>query len=269
MVCKMVKKGLIGAALGAGLLGLVFGTAAPSYVQTAFHKARHGAKSAVPVEFEIDRARNDIARLDPAIDSGIETLARAMGQVKQVSNQIASLRDELNTEGRQLQAMNKLIQSGDLHLTGGSAYSEKTVKADLARKMDHYKILKTTLAENEQTLVILQENVASARKGLDALKAAKQDLTARVDSAQARLNQIKAARAANRYSFDDSAIGQVKKTVSELETQLEQMSRVDELKEKYLSEGTLVAPDSTRDVSKEIEAEFNNAPKSENSAEKY
>jgi hypothetical protein len=38
MVCSIMKKGLLGAALSAGALFLVFGTSAPSYVRTAFHK---------------------------------------------------------------------------------------------------------------------------------------------------------------------------------------------------------------------------------------
>ena len=44
MMCSMVKKGLLGAALGAGALFLVFGTSAPSYVKTAFHKVRQNVK---------------------------------------------------------------------------------------------------------------------------------------------------------------------------------------------------------------------------------
>ena len=47
MVCSMVKKGLLGAALGAGALFLVFGTSAPSYVKTAFHKVRQNVKESV------------------------------------------------------------------------------------------------------------------------------------------------------------------------------------------------------------------------------
>ena len=269
MVCKLMKKGLIGAALGAGALGLLFGTAAPSYVQTAFHKARHGAKRAVPVEFEIDRARNEVAKLEPAIMDGVETLARAQTDVAHLNKQIASIREELNSEGRALQALNDHLKTGDLHLTGGVAYTQNEVKATLARKMDHYKILKTTLAENRETLGILEKNVASAKQGLDALKAAKQDLSARIDGAQARLNQIKASRATNRYNFDDSAIGQAKKSVSDLENQLEQMTRVDELKDKYLSDTIAVTPDTSRDVSKEIEAEFNKAPAMEKVGDKY
>jgi len=266
MVCKMVKRGLIGAALGAGALGLIFGTAAPSYVHTAWHKVRHGAKNAVPVEFEIDRARNEIAALGPAIDNGIETYARALTQVDQLKREIASSTEQLNKEGRSLQALNESLKTGDLHRTSGVAYSEREVKKALAKNWDRYNVLKSTLGEKQATLSILEKNVDSAKQGLDALKAARLELTARVDGAQARLNQIKAARAASRFSFDDSAIGQAKKTVNELESKLEQMARVDELKEKYLDDETTVTiPDVTRDVSKEIEAEFNTAPK----AEKY
>ena len=43
MVCSIVKKGLLGAALGAGTLFLVFGTSAPSYIKTAFCKVRQSA----------------------------------------------------------------------------------------------------------------------------------------------------------------------------------------------------------------------------------
>ena len=68
MVCKMVKKGVLGAALTAGALYLAFGTSAPSYVRTAFHKVRHNAKDSVPIQFEIDRARDEIASLEPAIN---------------------------------------------------------------------------------------------------------------------------------------------------------------------------------------------------------
>ena len=63
MVCSLIKKGLLGAALGAGTLFLVFGTSAPSYVKTAFHKMRQTAKDSIDPRFEIERARSDGATL--------------------------------------------------------------------------------------------------------------------------------------------------------------------------------------------------------------
>ena len=95
MVCSMVKKAVLGAALGAGALYLVFGTSAPSYVRTAFCKVRHNAKDAVPVQFEIDRAREEIADLEPAIKDNIETLARAEVEVEHLDREIVTTQDNL------------------------------------------------------------------------------------------------------------------------------------------------------------------------------
>lgn len=88
----MIKKGILGAALGAGALYLAFGTSAPSYVKTAFHKVRHNVKASVPVQFEIDRARELIAGLEPSIRDNIELLARQEEDVKILDAEITAYR---------------------------------------------------------------------------------------------------------------------------------------------------------------------------------
>ena len=94
MVCSMVKKGVVAAALGAGALYLAFGTLAPSYVRTAFHKGRDAVKSSVPPQFDIDRARDEIASLEPAIRDNIEMLARSEVDVEYLDREIAAVRDQ-------------------------------------------------------------------------------------------------------------------------------------------------------------------------------
>src|SRR6516162_11439972 len=90
MVCSMVKKALIGAALGAGTLFLVFGTHAPSYMKTAYKQVRRDVKDAVPLPFDIERAREEIASLEPAIRENIEKLARAEVDVEGLETDITS-----------------------------------------------------------------------------------------------------------------------------------------------------------------------------------
>jgi len=271
MICKVAKKGLIGAAVGAAALALIFGTAAPSYVKTTFHKARQSVKGSVPVEFEIERAKQEIANLKPAIEGAIETEVEAEIQARNLAKEIADAREELNLDGRRLQALNERLKTGDLHLTSGEPYSERSAKNDLARMMDRYKIAKTILLEKQETLKIRQRNVASAHEGRTAMQNAERDLTARVQAAEARLNQIKASRTSNEFSFDDTAVGQAKKIVSDVEAQLEKMARVDDLKGKYADHGSSPTIDPLRDVVKEIDAEFNSAPKNSEKAigEKY
>jgi len=102
------------------------------------------------------------------------------------------------------------------------------------------------------------------------MRIAKRDLSARVEGIEARLNQIKASRSASEFVYDESAVGRAKQTVSELELKLEQMARIDELKGEFADRGTVSPLDPTRDVSREIDAEFNSAPKAEKtSVEKF
>ena len=97
MVCSMVKKGVLGAALGAGTLFLVFGTSAPSYVKTAFHKVRQNVKESVDPQFEIDRARQDIENLKPMFDQNKETLARAEVEAENLESEVGTMQANLDT----------------------------------------------------------------------------------------------------------------------------------------------------------------------------
>src|SRR5262245_13246659 len=118
MVCSIVKKGLLGAMLGAGALYLVFGTSAPSYVKTAFHRFRDNARDAVGIQFEIDRTREEILSLEPAIKENIEVLARAEVDVEHLEREIAATQDNLVVEKDRLLAIRERLKSGNFRLTG-------------------------------------------------------------------------------------------------------------------------------------------------------
>src|SRR3954451_11242384 len=138
MVCSMVKKAVLGAALSAGALYLAFGTSAPSYVRMAFHKFRHDAKGAVAVQFEIDRARQEIANLEPAIKDNIEVLARAEVDVEYLNREIANKQASLASEKKAMLALRESLETGDFRLAGHGhvSYTAEEVKGDLARRLD-------------------------------------------------------------------------------------------------------------------------------------
>jgi len=260
MVCKMVKKGVLGAVLGAGALALLFGTAAPSYVKTAFCRARQAVKAEVPFEFEIDRARQEIVALDTAIERNLEALAKADVAVKRLEAEVVATRGDLDREARELVALKDMVQDGDVRLTGGVSYSPAELKGELGRRLDHYRLLKQTLGARSETLKARQKNVVAAREQFEIAKAARRDLMAKIETLEARHNQIKASRSANDFEFDDSAVGRAKAIVAELETRLDEMAKVDELKGKYLDHATIKFEPS-RDVLKEVEDEFGSCDK--------
>jgi chromosome segregation ATPase len=254
----MVKKGLIGAALGAGALFLVFGTHAPSYVKTAFHRVKQNAKDAVPLPFDIDRAREEVAGLEPAIRDNIERLARAEVDVEHLDKEIATIRTNMDTEQKALLTLRESLKTGEYRLAGHSsvAYTEDEVKADLARRLDSYHNVKKILESKESTLKAKQSEIVAFRKQLETMMAQKKALSTKLDAIQAKMRQIEATQAANEFQIDGSALSRAKETVADLEKKLEVMARKAEMEGRYAEAGVPVLVNPNRDVVKEIDTEF-------------
>lgn len=255
MACKLVKKGLLGAGIGALALGLLFGHRAPSYVKTAFHKVRQNAQGAVPIQFEIDRARQELDGLKPAIEENIENLARAQEDVKDLKGEIVAFQSNLDREQREMLALRRELGAGDVRRTGFS-YSGEDVKKDLTGRLDHVRQSKRTLAEMEKTLKLREQAVVSAKQQLEAFVLQKKTLETQVDEIEARQKAIDAARVSDEFRFDNTALGRVKQTIKDLRKRQNIMVNTAELHGRYVDKQVPTGVEPIRDVLKEIDSEF-------------
>jgi chromosome segregation ATPase len=257
MVCSMVKKGLLGAALGAGTLFLLFGTSATSYVKTAFHKVRETAKAAVDPQFDIDRAREEIDSLKPSIEQNIETLARAEVEAEHLEREIGATQANLDREKRTLVSLKDSLKTGEFRLAGHVADTADEAKAELAHRYDHYKYSSKILADKHEVLKAKRKTIRAAHEQLETLRTQKSALLAKLASIEARLQMIQATQAKNEFHLDGSALAGAKKPVSELEARLDVLARKAEMEGRY-SELSGMSPfvEPGRDVVKEVEDEF-------------
>jgi chromosome segregation ATPase len=259
--CSLAKKAVLGTALTAGALYLVFGTSAPSYVRTAFHKVRHTAKNAVPVQFDIDRAREEIASLEPAIKDNIEILARAEVETETLDREIGEMKSKLAHEKKSMLALRESLDTGNYRLAGRVNYTEDEVKGELAHRLDRYRNVTKILDEKEATLKAKQKAVIAARKQLANMAAQKKALLTKLEGIEAHLKMIEATRATNEFDFDDSALARAKSSVADLEKRLAVMERKAEMEGNFVESGVPVSIDPGRDVVKEIDEEFGRADK--------
>jgi chromosome segregation ATPase len=257
MFCTTIKKGLVGAGLGALTLGLLFGTSAPSYVKTAFCRVRATADRNVPIEYKIEEARQQVAALEPAIKENIETLVRAEVAVEDLNQEIALTRANLDKEGREMLSLKEGLRNGQFKLTGGTAYTDDEVRADLAGRLDQYKRTKEILAVKESTLKEKQSQVVAIRKALNEMATQKKALEAKVEGIETRLAQIRATQATNSFTFDTTPLSKAKAAIAELDKKLEVMSRTAEYEGQYVERGVAVqVVDPARDICAEVEAEL-------------
>jgi chromosome segregation ATPase len=256
MACSMIKKGLLGAALGAGALYAAFGTSAPSYFWTAVHRGRDMAQNAVGIQFQIDRARADIASLEPARHNNIENLARAEEDVKVLDREIVAIRANLGAEKKVLMALRESLTTGDLKLAGNVTYTADEVKGDIKQRYDHFKAVSAELKEKEETLKAKQKAVLAGARQLSQIEAAKRTLEAKLSGIEARLKMIEATKDNNEFNFDDSALARAKASIADLDKRLNVMARTAELEGQFSGSTIPVIVEPSRDVLKEMDAEF-------------
>jgi len=267
MMCKMVKRGVLGAAVGAGTLALLFGTAAPSYVKTAYHKVREGAKDSVPPQFKIDIARQQLRDLVPATERSLEQLARAEYQVEKLQADIVASRDRLDRDGKAILALRDRVS--DVQLTGTGSARPTELKRELSRKFDRYQEDKKTLVAKEETLTAKKRAVEGAREQYENMVAAKKVLEAKIDGIEAKLRQIEANQAAAEIGFDDSALAQVKQTVNELEERIAIMDKVTAAQSRLFDRPAATDEvDDNRAITDEVDAEFGKPATGQTTAER-
>jgi len=259
MVCSLVKKGLLGAALGVGALYLAFGTSAPSYVKTAFGKFRQSAKDSIDPRFEIDRARNEIASLQPAFEQNKETLARAEVHVARLQKEIGEVQASLDQQKTTIMVVRDQVKNGDYRLTGHTTGTADEVKARLAYRLDQFKADESVLKEKHELLKAKQQMIDSAHHQLETLRAQKQALLTRLAKIEARLQNIEASQNKSEFNFDGSALARAREAVANLEEKLDIMAHKADIDNKYgdidgRSATTCVDPD--RDVVKEVDDTF-------------
>lgn len=257
MVCSIVKKGLLGAALGAGTLFLVFGTAAPSYVKTAFHKGRQIAKDAVDPQFDIDRARDMIANLKPMIEQNIEVLARAEYEAENLEREVIAVQANLDGEKKSMLSLRDSLKTGDFRLAGHVADTADEVKADLAHRLDHFNFTTDLLKTKQAELKAKRKTIKAAYEQLETLRSQKSTLLTKLNNIEAQLRLIEATQAKNEFHFDGSALANAKQTVAELEAKLQILAKRAQLEGRYTEDlnGTTSSTyvDPNRDVVKEVD----------------
>jgi len=260
MVCKMVKKGILGAALGTGVLALLFGTDAPSYMRTAFTNIRQSAKENIPPQFQIDRARQELASLDPAIDKCIEKVARAEYQVDKLKGEIVADREGLGLEAKALVAKRSEIGSGDVQRTGGMS---SDLKHELAWQLDHYRDGRKALVEKEETLTQRVQGAQALHEKLENMKKARLTLLGKIEAIEAKLRKVEARQAASQETFNDGgALDRVKKTIAEVEEQVDVMHRIVSNRDRYAAKGhATTAVEPNRNILQEIDSEFSTPAK--------
>ncbi|MCA8997303.1 MAG: hypothetical protein KDA80_09955 [Planctomycetaceae bacterium] len=218
----MIKKVAFGTMAVAAIGGMVLGKDVFSYARTGYTTARDRIRSEVPVEFEIERARQEVDQLIPEVRKAMHLIAEEQVEVAHLQESIAKRESKLEAQEEAILAMSADLKTGDSQFVyAGHRYTQGEVEKDLAERFNRFKIAEDTLKEEKSVLAAKQQALQASRSTLEEMLTQKKTLEAQIERMEARLQTINARKQINGLEVDDSQLTRVKTLITSIEKRLD------------------------------------------------
>jgi len=256
----MFKKIGIAAVAVAVVLFLLNSTMLGSYTSTAFSKIHGSFKKQVPIEFEIDRIKHEIAQLVPDMKKNLSAVAEEMVAIDNLKEEITVTKGNLQEQKASIMAMTEDLDRGLQTVSyKGRTYSAARVREKLAADFNGYQRCEKDVKAKEQLLDAKERGLDAAREQLSSIRAQKQELEIQVESLEAELKAVRLAQTRNKFHFDDSRLAHCKGILADIKNRLKIEKTQEELSGQFANDPTIAVEQkakSTPELSREIKAYF-------------
>lgn len=218
-MCKKATLGVLGLLLVGGLL---FGGKVIPYVQTAFHKVKASAQDSVPVSFQIDAAKAQLAKIDPEIKQMVWQIAKEKAQVKKLAAQLERQEKTLETQYEEMMTLREHVGSGDKFYVGtnGKAYTNERVEEDLRHRFTMYQTAEKTREKSAEILQLRENSLDSALAQLDEAKSQQRELEIQIENLMARNRMNEVVATASQINIDNSQLSKTRQMLEDIDARL-------------------------------------------------
>jgi chromosome segregation ATPase len=247
----MIKK-LVIVALGVVGLAMLAKTGIGSYMSTAYRRTADSVKDSVPMEFQIDRARNMVRDLEPEIRRSMHVIAKEEVEVAALDERIAAADQKAEQDKEEiLQLQSDLSTGARVFHYAGHSYTADKVKEDLGRRFNRFKTADATMASLREMRDARARNLDAARQKLTSMVAAQRQLSVEVENLEAKLKLVQVAEASSDFQFDDSQLARCKELMTDISTKLDvwaKMASADTNFDTEIPVGDVASEDVTEQV---------------------
>ncbi len=238
------------------LLALLFGSDATSYVTTSVASVRDSVKNSVPVEFELERARQEISDITPEIRKNMEIIAREEVKIEKLEANIIQFEEKLAEDEKSIKRLNADLASGVEYVVyHGIEYSSNDVKRDLTNRFDEFKTDNETLANLKKLHVTRMDNLKTVRNRLASMQASQRKLRVEIESLAARNKMIEVTKSASEFEIDDSQLAKANALLENLDSRLSTEEKLSHVSNQSLDR-IPVETEATADILDEVTSYF-------------
>lgn len=259
----MIKKFVVTSLAVTLLAGLTIGTDVGSYLSTAYHRATNCVADSVPIEFQIDRARQLVAEVAPEVRDAMRAIAKEEIALERLDEQIADA-EERAEKGKSaiIRLQSDLSTDTKVFHYAGRNYTRSQVVEDLSRRFTRHKVGDETLSHLKTMRQARQDNLNAAREKLTAMISTQKSLEADLVNLEAKRNLVSVAQATTDVALDDSRVAQAKELIADIRSRLDVTAKLAHANTTYPGEIQLEAEESA-DVIEQVAAYFDLEPQAD------
>lgn len=227
----MIRKGIKSVAmvtLGTLALGtFVFGTDVVSYVSTTCNTVRTKAKDTVPVEFELQRARDMIEQILPELQANIRMIAQEEVEIASLEKQIGNSGKDLVAQQQSIAQLRDRLDTSLVSFNiGPASYTREQLTEKLAHRYNRFKESKATLAGKQKVLESRRRSLAAAETMLDRAREQKVELEQKIEGLVAQHRLIQSSEVAVDLQVDGRRITKADRLINDIQNRLDVAQRV-------------------------------------------
>jgi chromosome segregation ATPase len=227
MCLKMLKLGLLTVAGAVLVGGAIFGRDVFSYATSGARAIRTSAKDAVPVDFQLRRARDLVDDIVPEMHANIRIIAQQEVEIAALKGDLARSEKQLSEERQRIAKVREAMNTQQTSFTFNSiAYSRDQLKEDLARRFDQVKEAEVVLAGKQRLLENRQKSLAAAAQTLERTRSQKALLESQIAALESQNQLLKSQSIGSGVQLDNSKLAQTEKLIAEVKKQLDVAERV-------------------------------------------
>lgn len=253
-----VKTAIVGGVSALALGGLVLGTSMFSYVRTAKNEVATAVEEAIPIEFQLKRAKDMLANdLEPEIRKMKHAVAESQVEVEHLQAKLDEKQETVTQRRAEIMARNEQLKSQkSTFLVNNVSYTKAELEEDLTKRFDRFKTMEQTFKTEAKVLEAKRQAVSANESKVEKLLAAREELRLQIEELEARVSALKAAETVAESEFDDSKLANVKNLLDSLDAKVDVRERELSLEGKETDLIPVETEESSKSVVDSVDAYF-------------
>ncbi len=252
----MVKKMILAGGALALLSTVTLGVPLFSYARCGVSWLQDSAGDAMPLEWELKRARQMIADLKPEIEVNAKRIAREKIEVARLEEQLDETDQRLAKTQSDIERLSEDLRSDNSYYTyGDRTYTSAQVKHDLSNRFKRFKTRKATAEKLQQMLAARKSSLKAGHERMEVMLSSKRQLEVEVENLQARLAALRVAQTSSELNLDDSQLSRTRDLLDTIATRIDVEEETMAIDVEYFGEIDLDQP-SEENLLDEISAYF-------------